>query len=42
MPDNPKNLKNQSLRLSLDAWAVIVAFALALAVRLGIVKNVPW
>lgn len=28
--------------LSLDAWAVIVAFLLALAVRFDIFKNVPW
>jgi hypothetical protein len=28
--------------LSLDVWAVIVALALALAVRFDILKNVPW
>jgi len=28
--------------LSLDTWAVIVAVVLALAVRFGILKNVPW
>jgi hypothetical protein len=28
--------------LSLDVWAVIVAFTLALAVKLDILKNVPW
>jgi hypothetical protein len=28
--------------LSLDVWAVIVALVLALAVRLDILKNVPW
>jgi hypothetical protein len=28
--------------LSLDAWAVIVALILALAVRFDILKNVPW
>jgi hypothetical protein len=28
--------------LSLDAWAVIVALALALAVRFNILKDVPW
>ncbi len=28
--------------LSLDAWAVIVALALALAVKFDILKNVPW
>ncbi|MGP0098774.1 MAG: hypothetical protein ACLPHI_17170 [Terriglobales bacterium] len=28
--------------LSLDTWALIVAFVLALAVRFDILKNVPW
>jgi len=43
MSNNTNNtVKNQGLRLSLDAWAVIVAFALALAVRLDILKKVPW
>jgi hypothetical protein len=28
--------------LSLDVWAVIVALALALAVKSDILKNVPW
>jgi hypothetical protein len=28
--------------LSLDTWAVIVALILALAVKLNILKNVPW
>jgi hypothetical protein len=32
----------QSNSLSLDAWAVIVALLLALAVRLDLVSNVPW
>jgi hypothetical protein len=29
-------------RLSLDNWAVLLAFAAALLVRLGVVKTVPW
>jgi hypothetical protein len=33
---------NQSASLSLDTWAVIVALLLALAVRIEILKNVPW
>ena len=28
--------------LSLDVWAVIVTFLLALAVRFDILKSVPW
>ncbi|MGB8011156.1 MAG: hypothetical protein WCF68_06055 [Terriglobales bacterium] len=27
---------------SLDAWAVIIALALALAVRFDVFTNVPW
>jgi hypothetical protein len=30
------------LRLSLDAIAVFTAIALALVVRLGLIKRVPW
>ncbi len=29
-------------RLSLDTWAVILSLALALTVRVGILKFVPW
>jgi hypothetical protein len=29
-------------KLSLDAWAVFAALALAAVVRFGIVKHVPW
>ena len=28
--------------LSLDIWAVIVALSLALLVRIGLIKAVPW
>jgi hypothetical protein len=28
--------------LAVDGWAVLVAFLLALAVRLGIISKVPW
>jgi hypothetical protein len=27
---------------SLDTWAVLVAFLLALLVRVGVFKHVPW
>jgi hypothetical protein len=30
------------LGLSLDVWSVITAFALALLVRIGALKHVPW
>jgi hypothetical protein len=29
-------------RISLDTWAVLLAFAAALLVRFGVVKVVPW
>ena len=28
--------------LSLDTWAVLVAFLLALLVRTGVFKHIPW
>ena len=28
--------------LSLDGWAVVLSLALALLVRLGLIKTVPW
>jgi hypothetical protein len=28
--------------LSLDTWAVLVAFLLALLVRVGVFKHIPW
>jgi len=29
-------------RLSLDVWAVLLSLTLALVVRLGLIKSVPW
>lgn len=29
-------------RLSLDVWAVVLSLSLALIVRLGLIKAVPW
>lgn len=29
-------------RLSLDLWAVALSLALALVVRLGLIKTIPW
>ncbi len=31
-----------SLHLSLDAWAVAIAFLLVILVRAGIVQRIPW
>jgi hypothetical protein len=33
---------SSSGRISLDTWAVLLAFAAALLVRVGLVKTVPW
>jgi len=30
------------IRLSLDTWSVLAAFALAALVRLGVLKHIPW
>jgi hypothetical protein len=30
------------LGLSLDVWAVLTSFLLALLVRVGVLKHVPW
>ncbi len=29
-------------KLSLDTWAVLMAFLLALLVRVGVFKHIPW
>jgi hypothetical protein len=29
-------------KLSLDTWAVVVALLLALLVRVGVFKHIPW
>jgi len=34
--------KNKPTGLSLDSWAVLLAFVLALAVRFGLLPKVPW
>jgi hypothetical protein len=36
------NTKPEGIRLSLDSWAVLLALALAAAVRFHILKTVPW
>jgi len=33
---------SRSLHLSADTWAVLVAFLLALLVRLGVIRTIPW
>jgi hypothetical protein len=29
-------------KLSLDTWAVLAAFLLALLIRAGVLKHIPW
>jgi hypothetical protein len=29
-------------RLSTDTWAIVLSLALAVAVRIGLLKTVPW
>jgi hypothetical protein len=29
-------------RLSADTWAIVLSLALAVAVRIGLLKTVPW
>jgi hypothetical protein len=35
-------MTTSSRRISLDTWAVLLALAAALLVRLGVFKTVPW
>jgi hypothetical protein len=36
------SLGGSKLRVSVDGWAVILALAAALLVRIGLVRVVPW
>ena len=40
--DTSSNASSKGSLLSLDAWAVIVALVLALAVKFDVLKSVPW
>jgi len=43
MSDKPQlSAKARGFHLSVDAWAVAAALALALLVRLNIIRRVPW
>jgi hypothetical protein len=37
-----KGFKVAGFKLALDTWAVILALALALAVRVGVFHKIPW
>lgn len=36
------SVPTSKLNISIDGWAVILSLGLALVVRLGLVKTVPW
>jgi hypothetical protein len=42
MSSNVSSTVSKRLKLSLDSWAVLLALAAALAVRLGVLKHIPW
>jgi hypothetical protein len=42
MSQSEAPVRRNSFRLSPDAWAVTAAFVLALLVRVGVLKHVPW
>jgi hypothetical protein len=35
-------MANTPHRLSVDSWAVLLAFLAALLVRVGLIRTVPW
>lgn len=39
---NGEVVASQRRGLSLDGWAVLLAFALAALVRAGVFKHIPW
>jgi hypothetical protein len=38
----PNRSLPKKFKLSLDSWAVIVAFLAALLIRAGVIAHVPW
>jgi hypothetical protein len=43
MSENVKEVTEVKKRgLSLDTWAVLVAFLAALLIRVGVLKHIPW
>lgn len=41
-PAHEVTVDKEKWRLSLDSWAVVVAFLAALLIRAGVFKHVPW
>jgi len=42
MSTDTSDSSRKGTSFSLDTWALIVAFLLALAVRFGVLKDIPW
>lgn len=42
MSDQASSRNSKSFTLALDTWAVILALVLALAVRVDLLKKIPW
>jgi hypothetical protein len=42
MIETQSNHRPNRLKLTLDGWAVTIAFLFALLVRAGVLKRVPW
>jgi hypothetical protein len=42
MSETKNDDRRNRLKLTLDGWAVAIAFLLALLVRAGVLKRVPW
>jgi hypothetical protein len=38
----PMSTETNSYKISLDTWAVALGLALAVLIRLGILKGIPW
>jgi hypothetical protein len=39
---NSQAQKKLQPRLSLDAWAVVIALAAAVLIRVGLIHRIPW
>ncbi len=39
---NSQTQKESNPRLSLDAWAVLIALAAAILIRFGVIHRIPW
>jgi hypothetical protein len=39
---NANSQTKPSPRLSLDAWAVLIALAAAVLIRVGLIHRIPW